>query len=106
MRFIASEARCMNDEDLLNALTSLPGNDNYNAQDRYRDFRKVFMESEEGKRVLSEILAWGRLLLPPSMGSPVDPLMMAIQEGQRNIVRKLLVTINHDPPVRPGKQTR
>ena len=33
----------------------------YTAQDRYRDFRKLFRDPEEGPRVLRQILDWCRV---------------------------------------------
>ncbi len=64
------------------------------------------MGSSEGKRVLREIISWGRILKSPVLTNPVDPYLLAIQEGERNIVRRLLVTINMEPPEPPTQSKR
>ena len=68
------------------------------AIDRYRDFRAVF-GTDQGKRVLLEILAWGHMFrrsYPP--GGVIDPLRMAIAEGERSIAIKTLETMQREPP--------
>lgn len=95
-------------EDVLDMLQSLPTQEGYTPMDRYRDFRKVFLGSEEGKRVLREVLSWGRMFSSPVIGNPVDPYRMSIAFGERNIGLKLLSTINYEPtekPKRTGKKS-
>jgi len=84
--------------DELGFLESLPITENYTSKDRYQDFRQVFTGSEQGKRVLREILSWGRLFKPSVMGSPIDPYALAIRDGERNSALKLLVVVNNEPP--------
>ena len=43
--------------DVLDMLQALPSVEGYAPMDRYRDFKKVF-STDEGKRVLREILSW------------------------------------------------
>lgn len=88
----------------LDILASLPSAEGYTPMDRYRDFKKVF-STDEGKKVLREILAWGRMFRSPVLGKPIDPYAMAIAFGERNIALKLLATIN-DEPKEQVKQTR
>ena len=92
--------------DPLDTLTKLPGLANYSKKDRYHDFRRTFMETEETRRVLSEILSWGHLLRPSVQGAPIDPYLMAVHEGERNIALKLLNTVHNEPPEPPAKQKR
>lgn len=92
----------MTDSDLLEALTSFPSQQNYTPKDRYHDFRRIFT-SDEGKRVLREILSWGGMFRPSVIGNPVDPYRMAIREGERNMALRLLAAIYNEPPERPEK---
>ena len=91
----------MNDE--LRFLEELPSLEGYTPQDRYRDFRLVF-SSEEGRRIMAEILSWGKLLRAPVLGNPIDPFRLAIYEGNRNIARKLLTTYLSEPTEPQDKQ--
>lgn len=96
----------MTDEaDILSDLAALPSG-NYLQKDRYRDFRKIFMGSDEGKRVLREIVSWGRLLNEPKLPHPIDPYRLAIREGEKNIVRRLIATIYTEPPELPSQSKR
>lgn len=92
-------------DDILGEVTKLPLT-NYTNKDRYHDFRKVFMGTDEGKRVLSEIVKWAKLLDAPKLTSPIDPYFLAIREGGHNLVRKLLVTIYKEPPEQPTQTNR
>lgn len=82
---------------MLDMLASLPSQEGYTPMDRYRDFRKVF-GSDEGKRVLREILSWGRMFRAPLLGKPIDPYAMAVAFGEKNIALKLLATVHSEPP--------
>ena len=94
----------IDESDILNSVSG--SNEKYQPKERYQEFRKVFMGSDEGKRVLREIVSWGRLLKSPVLANPVDPYLLAIQEGERNIVRRLLVVVNVEPPERPVQSKR
>lgn len=91
--------------DPLQVLANLPAVENYTPADRYHDFRKVF-NSPEGKRVFREIISWGHIFTPSVKGDPIDPLAMAVQEGERNISLRLLATYNNEPQVQSTKQKR
>lgn len=93
----------LNPEDILDLVASLPSQEGYTAMDRYRDFRRVFLGSDEGKRVLRELLAWGRMFRAPAFGNPVDPHRMSIAFGERNIALKLLSTLHNEPPEKPQR---
>ena len=92
--------------DELDALASLPSSKQYLPKDRYQDFRKVFMGTDEGKRVLREILSWGRLFQPSVMSKPIDPYAMAVREGERNMALRLMVTVYNEPPERPERTNK
>lgn len=93
---MASEA------DILSELSSFPSQDGYLPMDKYRDFKKVF-GTEEGKRVLLEILSWGRMFRAPVLGRPIDSYAMAVAFGERNIALKLMATIYTEPVDKPQR---
>ena len=90
---------------LAELLATLPSRDGYPPMERYRDFRKVF-GTEEGKRVLGEILSWGRILGSPILGRPVDPYAMAIAFGERNMAQKLMAAVYIEPVDKPTTQRK
>lgn len=72
----------------------------YDDLDRYRDYRKLFLDSDLGKKVLYDILSMGGMYkssIKPKGGNPVDPLMVAFKEGERNFALRLLTIINTEP---------
>lgn len=91
--------------DELDALAKLPTAENYTSKDRYHDFRKSF-STPEGQRTLREILSWCHLLKPSVYGIPIDPHLVSMKEGERNIGLKLLHTYHNEPPERPEKTRR
>ncbi len=91
--------------NLIDEVTKLPSLDNYSPQDRYREFRRVFLDTPEGPRVLAEILSWGRMFKQAVTTSPVDPNLLLLREGQRNIAIALLNTLYNEPQAeKPAKQ--
>lgn len=88
------------DVDILDELASLPSQENYLPMDRYRDFKKVF-GTAEGKRVLREILSWGRMFRSPVLGKPIDPYAMAVAFGERNMALKLMAAVYTEPKDKP-----
>ena len=91
--------------DLLDELTHLPSTP-YDKKTRYADFRTVFNKTEQGRRVLREILAWGGMFSAPVLGDPIDPNRTHVLLGQRNIALKLIKTVYVEPPEPPVKQKR
>ena len=83
-------------EDLFNVITNLP-EPFITPQDKYRAFRKVFMDSDEGKQVLREILSWCHLLKPSVMGSPIDSNAVMVLEGERNLGLRLIMSLTVEP---------
>ena len=85
---------------------SIPSED-YDPMDRYNDFRKVFLETEQGRRVLRQILGWGSLLKSHlvKMPHPIDPYAIVAREGERNLALRLFSVMLVEPPKRPDVQT-
>ena len=90
---------------LAELLAELPSRAGYSPTDRYRDFRKVF-GTDEGKRVLGEIIDWGRLLRSPLLGNPIDSHAMAIAFGERNMALKLMAAVYTEPLDKPQRSNR
>ena len=92
----------MGDADLLDALARRLSDENYLPMDRYRDFQKVF-GSVEGKRVLLEILSWGRMFKATVLGGPIDSYAMAVAFGERNMALKLMAAVYIEPKDKPQR---
>jgi hypothetical protein len=90
------------DLDIIEEILRVTSQEGYTPMDRYRDFKKVF-GTEDGKRVLREIISWGRLLKTPMMGNPIDPYAMAIAFGERNLASKIMAAIHNEPPDKPQR---
>lgn len=82
-----------------------PGLGQYSPADCYRDFRQLFLSTDQGRRVLHEILSWGHMFRAsvPAMGD-IDPYRVILHEGERRIILKLFSTIHVEPPA--ARQTR
>ncbi len=77
--------------------------------DRYREFRHIFLGSNEGKRVLSEILGMAKLSarLAQPYPAPVDEKRLLIQEGARQLAADILDVIHKEPSMdKPVVQNR
>jgi hypothetical protein len=88
-------------------VNALPSGDTYTEMDRYRDFRRVFLDTEEGRRVFRTLLQWGHMFrtsMPP--GHVADPLKLAFSEGERNLALRMVDTINREPRSRPVTANR
>ncbi len=92
-------------DEYLEVLATLSVPEEYNEIDRYNDFRKVFLENDQGRRVLKQILGWGNLLRVHPMRSPIDPYMTERLEGQRNLSLKIFAIMLIEPKEKPDKQT-
>ena len=73
------------------------------ALDACRDFRAVFLSDERGRKVLSQILAWGHIMGPTF---DPDPYQMAALNGERNLALRVLSTIEVEPPARPATRAK
>ena len=82
---------------------SHPGR-NYNPMDRYSDFRRLFLETEQGRRVLHEILtspSFCGMYKTPAVKANFDPYQMMFFNGQQDIGNRLLAAINVEPKHQP-----
>ncbi len=91
-------------EELAAALLS-----GYSNMDRYREFRRLFLGSEEGKRVLHQILSWGGFYRSSWGGASnpeFNPYRAALCDGEKNLALKILSAMNAEPSQLPTAQTR
>ena len=89
----------------LDYLASLPVTENYSLRDKYQDFHQLF-STTQGKRVLREILSWGRMFASPITSNSVDPYLSHVRIGEQNIALKLLGTVINEPVKRPVNTKR
>lgn len=81
-------------------LSKAPTGD-YDPMDRYREFRAVFLSTEQGRRVLHELLRRCGVNRTSVRGQPIDPHRVTFLEGERSIGLWLLGTIAVEPAQRP-----
>ena len=93
-------------DDLLDWVADLPRLTNYTANDQYRDFRKVFMGTDEGRRVLRKIMEEGAIFQQAALISPIDPLKLAASAGRRHLALKIISIINDEPKAQPKQAVR
>ena len=86
---------------LANLAASHPGKGYSRSIDRYRDFRRLFLDSEEGKRVLYEIMSWSGMFRSSAPAAEFDPYKTMFLNGQQDIAFRLLATMNAEPKSRP-----
>jgi hypothetical protein len=80
------------------------GRGEYTKMDRYRDFRRLFLGTEEGKRVLYELMGWGKLYGAIPANREQQDRDIFVMLGERNLVLQLLRTINLEPKMNPPKK--
>ena len=73
----------------------------YSDMDRYREFRSVFLETEQGRRVLHQILIWGHVWTT-SMSEHPHEIFFA--EGERNLSLRVLAALRMEPVEKPQTQ--
>ncbi len=63
--------------------------------DRYRDFRQLFLGTDQGKRVLADVLEWGHNWKSTAVRG--DSHETYRREGERNLMLKILTAIHMEP---------
>ena len=66
--------------------------DEYTAEERYADFRRVFMSDPVGQRVLYQIFDWGGLFATTSDEVTGDYLLRV--EGRREVAAAIMAALN------------
>ena len=85
---------------MLSDLAAVQGSGRTRA-DKYKEFRAVFLGSDQGKRVLHDILSEGHMY---RSSMRADPYQTFFREGERNMALKILTTIMAEPQERPTRQ--
>lgn len=85
---------------LFAALARARGTPPYTEHDRRRDFRRVFLASAAGKRVLHEIFASTHLFATTFV--PGDAFATHWREGRRDVGLRILAMLDTDAPDGPG----
>ena len=95
----------MTEEPLFELIPQFEPPKNYTADDQYRDFRRVFLETDEGKRVLHQILSYCRLFQVISPGM-LSVELLANHNGERHVAKKILEAIYREPQQQPSVANR
>jgi len=75
-----------------------------NSPQMFEDFRRVFLTTEQGKRVFHQIMIWGGQFR--SSVVPGDPYGTHTNEGQRSLAARILASVLREPKELPNKQNR
>ena len=78
-----------------------PGKKNYTKMDRYRDFKRVFQDNDQGRRVLYEILLLCHVTRPSAELARFDPYETMFLDGESSIGMKIITIMGAEPSVRP-----
>lgn len=70
--------------------------DKYTDVDRYRDYRRVFLDRPEGRRVLWQLFEMAHLFAPVAV-LPGDPYEAYHRDGARNLALAIFAILNADP---------
>jgi len=92
--------------DIAELAKTHPGKHAYTEMDRYRDFRAVFLGSDQGKRVLYEILGWGRMFQSSPLIGKFETNHTFFHEGERNLALRIFHVARVEPTERPAMQSK
>ena len=81
-----------------------PGRGRYGRMDRYRDFRAVFLGSDQSKRVLYEILEMGHLLASPALIGAYDTNRTFVACGEQALAGAIFKIVHIEPKEPPSRQ--
>ena len=79
---------------------SHPGK-SYAKMDKHREFRRLFLDSEPGRRVLYEIMALCGMYKSAAPRAGFNPYQTMFFNGQQDIAFNLLAIMNVEPRERP-----
>ena len=74
----------------------------YKPMDRYRDFQRVFLGDEQGKRVLYEVMTFCGMFRSAAPRAKFDPYETMFFNGQQDIGFRLLAAMHAEPKARPA----
>jgi len=75
--------------------------------DRHREFRNIFLGTDEGRRVLYEILSMAKLsaINAPEIGD-IDTKRMLLNEGKRHLAAAIINVVHKEPKTDKPKQAQ
>ena len=76
---------------------------NYTETERYKDFRQLFMGSDQGKRVLYQILGWGHMFRSSAALALHDPYRTQFHDGERNLTLRIFNAVHVEPKDKPTR---
>jgi hypothetical protein len=88
-------------EKLLVELSAAALGAKYTDMDRYREFKAVLLSSDQGRRVLHQILTWGHVW---TSSFDENPGKTAFAEGERNLALRILAALHFEPTEKPTQQ--
>lgn len=86
-------------EQLTNFIGDIGSSEKLGRDDRYRLYRRVLVDTPEGRKVLNDILS--NCHLYHTSHGPHDERQTAFLEGERNVALRILHTINKEPADMP-----
>ncbi len=90
-----------NEAFLVELASAHPGK-RYSKIDRYRDFRRVLLDSEQGRRVLYELFSFCGMYQSAAPRAKFQTNETMFLNGQQDIGFRLLAMINAEPKARPA----
>lgn len=95
------------ESEVLTLVLNLPNPGPYDELDQYRDFRQLFLGSDQGKRVLYELVSRAGLFRPKfKRTNPIDPHRVTMEVGGENFLKEMLRTIVIEPKAKPTTAKR
>jgi len=83
-----------------------PGKGRYNPMDRYRDFRAVFLGSDQGKRVLCEIMSMASIFVSAPVLGRFEPNRTMFFGGAHSLAYSIASVANTEPAQPQQKQRK
>jgi hypothetical protein len=78
----------------------------YDAMARYQDFRQLFTGTEQGRRVLYQILGWGHMFGNVAANGQFDPYRVMFFSGENNLALKIFGTAHKEPKPQPTQTNK
>lgn len=78
----------------------------YGPEQRYQDFRQLFTGSDQGKRVLYQILSWGHMFGNVAAKASFDTNRTFFNNGENNLALKIFGTVQLEPSPKPQQTTK
>jgi hypothetical protein len=78
----------------------------YDAMARYQDFRQLFTGTEQGRRVLYQILGWGHVFGNPAAKAGFDTNKTFHCNGENNLALKIFGTVHKEPKPQPTETNK